>query len=322
MNFVERLFFLYYNTFERYSYIKKEDNVMEKTITIIPKVDEAQEFMEIAFDFSNPLDLVREAISNAFDAGAKNIGLDFSVINEYGEKILKITITDDGTGMDELGISSFFDLGNSLSRNDENKIGEKGHGTKVYFNSSKIEVLTYKDGKKYLATMLNPNRDLHDRKIPVVTVKVSDNDKNVKGTQITIMGYNNNRRKKFTHEQLKDYIIWFTKFGSVEKEFGIIENSDVVLSLKGINRREPEILHFGHIFPKESKTVSDLFDEHLVDAPKWYCKKYIREGHLKSQPETEYKAVFYIEGAKSILSSSSSSNGRSSSSPMSVKPSF
>lgn len=278
--------------------MQKEDDYMENTFKIIPEVDSAQEFMEIAFDFSNPLDLVREAISNAFDAKAKNIGLDFSVITEYGEKILKISITDDGTGMDEDGIKSFFDLGNSLRREDESAIGEKGHGTKVYFNSSKIEVQTFKNNKKYIATMLEPNKNLHDRKIPSVTVNFLDDFSNNKGTEITIWGYNNNRRNRFTHEQLKDYIIWFTKFGSVEKEFGINDNSDVVLTLKGINKREPEILHFGHIFPRESKKVSDLFDEHLVDAPKWYCKKYVREGYLKSQPETEFKAVFYIEGAK------------------------
>ena len=66
----------------------------KREITIEPKVDSAQEFIEIALDFSNPLDLVREAISNAFDAKAKNITLDFSVVSEYGEKILKIEIFD------------------------------------------------------------------------------------------------------------------------------------------------------------------------------------------------------------------------------------
>ena len=35
---------------------------------LIPKVDQAQEFIEIANDFANPLDLVREAISDAFDS--------------------------------------------------------------------------------------------------------------------------------------------------------------------------------------------------------------------------------------------------------------
>lgn len=60
-----------------------------QSFVINPEVNSAQEFIEIAQDFSNPLDLVREAISNAVDAHAKNIVLDFSVISEYGERVLK-----------------------------------------------------------------------------------------------------------------------------------------------------------------------------------------------------------------------------------------
>lgn len=69
---------------------------------------------------------MREAISNAIDAQAKNIILDFGVISEYGERILKIEIADDGKGMDKDGLKSFFDLGNSLNRYDEEAIGGKG----------------------------------------------------------------------------------------------------------------------------------------------------------------------------------------------------
>ena len=59
---------------------------------IIPKVNETQEFIEIAFDFSNPLDLVREAISNSFDAGADKIKIGFETISDCGEKVLKIIL--------------------------------------------------------------------------------------------------------------------------------------------------------------------------------------------------------------------------------------
>lgn len=269
-----------------------------KELVLEPKVDSAQEFIEIAFDFSNPLDLVREGISNAFDAKAKNIILDFGVIQEYGEKILKIEIADDGTGMDEDGLQSFFDLGNSLRRNDETTIGEKGHGTKVYFNSRKIEVVTVKNGKKYHAIMDEPSRELFERKIPKVTVTVVDTEGAESGTSITILGYNNNRRDKFTHEQLKDYILWFTKFGSIEKEFGINDNKAVKLKFKGINHRDFEELTYGHVFPKESKKVDDLFESYLVEAPKWYCKKFIKTGYLKNMPEIEYQAIFVVEGTK------------------------
>ena len=49
---------------------------------ITPKVNETQEFIEIAFDFSNPLDLVREAISNSFDAKATEMTMIFETIKK------------------------------------------------------------------------------------------------------------------------------------------------------------------------------------------------------------------------------------------------
>ena len=111
---------------------------MNDNYHIIPKVDATQEFIEIANDFSNPLDIVREAISNAYDAKANKIWIAFDVIHECGESILKIAIKDNGHGMNDESLQAFFDLGNSLRRNDKETIGEKGHGTKVYFNSKKI----------------------------------------------------------------------------------------------------------------------------------------------------------------------------------------
>lgn len=271
---------------------------MEKTI-ITPKVDETQEFIEIAFDFSNPLDIIREAISNAFDAGANEIRIEFNVKSIYGEKVLIITIEDNGHGMDIEGLQSFFDLGNSMRRGDKKTIGEKGHGSKVYFNSKKIDVITVKDKKIYRASMEDPNKKLFDREIPIVNVE-SDivEDEMLSGTKIVIQGYNNNRRDKFTHANLKDYIMWFTKMGSIENEFGITKNESVVLKLKGIDETDFETINFGHYFPAESKNVSELFEEYMVEAPKRYCKKSIRSGSLKNYPEIKYEAIFCIEGTK------------------------
>src|SRR5579862_7006226 len=158
--------------------------------TITPQVDQAQEFIEIANDFSNALDLVREAISNAFDAKARKIEIEFDVIKKYGESILQITITDDGTGMDRSGLQSFFDLGNSLRRGDYTAIGEKGHGTKVYFNSSEIRVQTTQGNRTCKATMSDPYRKLFDREIPTVTVEEEETPGVASGTTIIILGYN------------------------------------------------------------------------------------------------------------------------------------
>lgn len=271
------------------------------SFTITPEVNTSQEFIEIAQDFSNPLDLVREGISNGFDAHAQNMQMSFDVVIEYGERVLKIIIQDDGDGMDEDGLKSFFDLGNSMRRDtklETGAIGEKGHGTKVYFNSRKIEIITAKNGNKYHAVMDEPKRNLFNRLVPTVTVTKEENTENIKGTKIIIYGYNENRRDKFTHAQLKDYVLWFTKFGSVEKCFGIEKNSNTTLKLKGVDADEYEVIKFGHIFPEESESVQKLFDNHLVEAPKWYCKKIVVEKNLKNYPEIKFQAVFYVEGSK------------------------
>ncbi|HDL01284.1 MAG TPA: hypothetical protein ENH23_03525 [candidate division Zixibacteria bacterium] len=263
---------------------------------ITPTVDETQEFIEIANDFSNPLDLVREAISNAYDAKASEIRISFDVIQKYGESILKISLQDNGTGMNRDGLQSFFDLGNSLRRNDPQSIGEKGHGTKVYFNSKKIEVLTQQEGAEaFHATMSDPFRKLHDREVPNVDVQTIDTSSNGVGTEIIIHGYNNNRRHKFTHEILKDYIMWFTKHGAIDNQFDV-ESCGTVLYLKGLGKTKEEKIERGHYFSDDSHNINKLFETHITKAPDYYCKKVIKTGHLKNFPEIYYNAIFCIEG--------------------------
>ena len=178
-----------------------------------PSVDASQEFIEIATDFSNPLDAIREAISNSFDAHAKILGIRFFSEKQYGERVLVVEFEDDGEGMDRGGLQAFFDLGNSLRRTDPEAIGEKGHGTKVFFNSSEVFVKTVRNGTKLEAVMLEPFKRLHDRELPKVSVVSAPTDE-PNGTLIRIKGYNANRSDRFTHALIKDYIMWFSKFGS------------------------------------------------------------------------------------------------------------
>jgi nitrate/nitrite-specific signal transduction histidine kinase len=132
--------------------------------TLTPKVDETREFLEIATDFANPLDIVREAISNAYDAKCSYIRIHFEVLQKYGESVLRILLEDDGEGMDKEGLEAFFNLGMSPRRNQkecgECVIGEKGHGTKIYFNSDCVEVTTAANDTIYIARMDEPHRCL------------------------------------------------------------------------------------------------------------------------------------------------------------------
>jgi hypothetical protein len=267
--------------------------------TLIPKVDETREFLEIATDFANPLDIVREAISNAYDAKCSFIKIHFEVVKKYGEYVLKITIEDDGEGMDDKGLEAFFSLGSSPRRqqkeSDDAVIGEKGHGTKIYFNSDLVEVTTTKGITVYHARMDRPYAHLHDNAIPSVEIRSKPNVQLLKGTKIEIIGYNRNRRELFNHERLRDHIAWFTKHGSFEKEFGIAVNENVVVYLKGIDRQDEERITFGHPFPPESESVEKLFNVHLAYAPDYYCRRWVKSGRLPDFPDIQYQAVFYLE---------------------------
>jgi hypothetical protein len=265
---------------------------------LIPTVDQSQEFIEIANDFANPLDLVREAISNAFDAKATDIRLAFDTEIISGEITFVIRLTDNGDGMGRDQLQSFFDLGNSTRRADKTTIGEKGHGTKVYFNAKKLIVDTQRDGVRLIAELDAPFSKLHDRKIPEVKVREESSETMVAGTDITIYGYNNNRRERFTHSRLRDHIFWFTKFGSVERQFNIEELAHVKLHLKGLDRDDFETLVFGHPFPPESGKVDMLFDKFLTQAPNHYCRRFPKSGSLPNHPEVRYNAVFFVEGKR------------------------
>jgi uncharacterized protein YceK len=265
---------------------------------LTPTVDQAQEFIEIANDFANPLDLVREAISNAFDAHATEITLAFETEQVSGETTFLIRLTDNGDGMGRAELQSFFDLGNSTRRKDTSTIGEKGHGTKVYFNAKKVIVDTQRAGCRLIANLDAPFSKLHDRKIPEVIVREEPSETQTSGTNISIYGYNNNRRERFTHSRLRDHILWFTKFGSIERQFGIEALANVKLHLKGLDQDDLETLTFGHIFPDESADVNALFDTYTVQAPNYFSRRIITSGSLPNHPEVRYHAIFSVEGKR------------------------
>jgi len=270
---------------------------MSDLYVLHPAVSEASEFLEIARDFTNPLEAVREAISNAFDAGAKLIQIRFLVEDIQGEGQLAVVFQDNGRGMGKDGLQAFFDLGNSMSRGKENAIGAKGHGTKVFFGCDELVVETVGPDKvPRLAKMMRPLESLYQGVIPDVEVTDSADISVSVGTKITLRGFNRSRRDIFTHDQLKDYILWFTKFGSIEREFKMTDHRDKKLVLQGVDSTEPETLKFGHVFAKETKDIDKLFDRYMTDAPKHFVRKWVRTGKLKNHPEIGYCALFAIEG--------------------------
>jgi hypothetical protein len=268
-----------------------------QTYTITPEVDAVREFLEIAGDFTNPLEIVREAVSNSIDAGATRIDIHFSAQKEVGAHVLHIRIKDNGRGMDASELQSFFDLGRSAKRGRPELIGEKGHGTKVYFNCASISVETTKDGATRTAEMQRPYATLHDGELPAAKVALNEAAK-PSGTMILIKGFNNNQGELFTHDRLRDYVKWFTKFGSCELIFGHNEHAAAIILLQGLDATEPEQIEFGHFFPEPSGPIQELFNSYVVRAPDYYCKRLVRTGTLRRHPFVRYDAIFSVEGNK------------------------
>lgn len=273
-----------------------------------PSVNEAQEFLEISSDFGDPKEIVREAISNSYDAGATEIEIKAVIDKSRGEDELVITISDNGEGMSIKELKNFFGLGytnrvkkDALGRKISDAIGEKGHGTIIYFNSQFIEVTTIKDGKRIVANLKEPKKNLKLGKIPSVKYRERTIAKLGNGTKVTVRGYNDNNQGGFGHDEIKDYIFWKTRFGSFEKAVGKYKKRKVAIKLAGIDWQdaEAENLIFGHPFPKVSTDLRELRKKDKVSPLDYYVAKWSFPGiRVIDFPTATLDFVFYIEGDK------------------------
>lgn len=266
-----------------------------------PIVEKIREFLEIVRDFTDPRDAIREAISNAMDWGAREIKVIVTEDRTRPDEELVVTIIDNGIGLDENRLESFFDLGRSTAIDSEGsggRIGYKGHGTKTYFNCRRLEALSDSEGCTVYAEMDLPLQKLMADEMPKYGFDIERRENEQTGTQIRICGYNMNQNKRdFAHSVLKDHVKWFTRFGSVENEFGIAEHENCVLLLQGLGRREPETIKFGHEFAGENNNINEMVRERPGDWTKIFSKRWCFQNHqVIDYPGKSLDFVFYIEG--------------------------
>lgn len=274
-----------------------------------PEVRAAEEFLNIVGDFRDPKEAIREAVSNALDWGAQTISVEVLRDQKRPDEELIIKIQDDGVGLDKERLKAFFDLGHStavekdeLGRKITTRIGEKGHGTKTFFNSRQIEVFSQSPECTIEALMNEPLLTLHKQRVPGYDYDLEEVKNTETGTTITILGYNNNKTRDFEHNLLKDYLLWFTKFGSVEKEFGIDTNKEKSLKLKGLGASDWEAIKFGHIFPSENSNIKNLRAEVGTDWTRVFVKRWCFPNEKVGPfPGVTFDLVFYLEGNQAKL---------------------
>ncbi|WP_298836056.1 ATP-binding protein [Clostridium sp.] len=171
---------------------------------------------DITQNINSPLEILREAISNCYDAEAKTISITiYRDIYDY----LVVEIKDDGRGMEINDIHRFFNLEDSIKS--ATGIGEKGLGTKTYFKSERITLLTQtKENISYKVIMDQPWRLLNNNSLPKYTVEDFKTQPGKTGTAILIKGYKiDNPEKYFNFDTIKDYVLWFTAAGSFKTYF-------------------------------------------------------------------------------------------------------
>lgn len=245
------------------------------------EVDPLDMLKEVARNFTQPLELMREAISNSYDAYANNIRITIKRQTFEGDQRWVVNIWDDGAGMvlDEKppnqftgNLRKFINLGKSMRQGvtDHDPIGEKGLGIKVTFHSEFITVKTWAGPgmPMYVAKCYRPWARIFKNEMPEFeyeTCEEAQNPYDHTFTEIEVIGFYDNDGSHFSADEVEDYIRWFTKWGSfedrirqyLEKETGMNElhlgflrpapTGYVTLNAPGDT--SPRQIPFGHPFP-------------------------------------------------------------------------
>jgi len=263
-----------------------------------PQVDVSSEFREIAGDFGDPLEIVREAISNAFDAQATEIRILFEVRQIRGNGRLVIEFEDNGKGMAfDVLKGHFWGLGQSTSREDPDKIGEKGHGTKIFLRSENVYVKTQTEVEACESVCERPWESLGTNQMHKPSIRRTEKWRDGTGTLVVVEGYNDNERSLFTSSVVRDYIYWFTKFGSIELLAGRHGSEGLRIKLRCLDAPGYEELDFGHRFPHENSNAEQLFATLGPNAADYFVKRFLYlDQRLEDMPEVSYDMIFSIEG--------------------------
>lgn len=232
------------------------------------KINQEYEYYQIIKDFGDPLEIFREAFQNAYDEGADRVFCRVYEKRRMTSSELIIDIWNNGKGLPREKVACFFDLANS-TKVDENyvplkgKLGYKGHGTKIFFNSLGVQICSKTKNDYWAATLENPLNQIENKGV----IEYSDckDPKEVgvflpddwsEGFLVRIISHFHFNTQhtlfKLDHKNLRDYCKWFTVFGTIRTLFDKeLKNKDIVLYLQGLNLEsfEQEYNNFSVIDP-------------------------------------------------------------------------
>lgn len=238
------------------------------------------------------------------------LSLKFVKMISSGDEELVIRVIDNGVGMNRKELEGFFDLGFSNKRDRENAIGQKGHGTKITYNSSLVTVITKSldDGKILRAQVKEPRKALNlalrrEGEPPRVeftelqTSGVELIERFASGTLVEVRGYDNNNARAFAHGPLKDYIQWFTAWGRLHTLWNERPPVPCRLFLRGLGEKISEEVPYGHPFPEENYDFRSLRRQDERRPENFFVQRWVSDSiKVSGFPDKEIRVAFSVEG--------------------------
>lgn len=305
---------------------------MDNSYKYKPEVKAAHAFLEISRDFTTPAELFREAIANSLDAYAQRIWLRASVQKRKGVEVVVIDAADDGQGMSLESIRALLNLSDSRKQKEpppgrraRRMSGYKGHGAKIFFNSDELEVLSYDGGSPVRCRVLAARGELSEGALPEAEVQEISLEElrrqreewnlseleTGRGTAIRVVGYHHNSKSGLEHGLLRDYIKWFTRWGSWEPKLCAVtevkreEVEDLKacrLYVRGLGKEvtpdQDEEVPFGHVFPDQDCTdIRKLRAKDEGDPLRFYVRTWaFADVPLLRNPDKRIDFLFALEG--------------------------
>jgi hypothetical protein len=260
-------------------------------------VNPGKEIYEIASDFANPVEVLRESLHNSYDAGAENVLIVARTQKlRDGRRVLSLGIDDDGRGMDEENLKSFFGLGFSDKPTIPGRpaIGFKGHGTKIYYQSQEIWVATLRDAGDLIVAHVGDARvAVFNQQLPSPEIWVGEAAKRIaleqglavprtSGTSLRLVDFTPDSSRvidAFGQETIEKYLNWFTVFGSFRHVVKKTEPKSLVrLTLQGTDKEEAKLVDFGHPWPPRDRVnLKELKQSDDRRPFNYFCKSFRRE---------------------------------------------
>jgi len=215
------------------------------------EIDKGYESYQIIRDFDNPIQIFREAFQNAIDEDATEVYCRVFTEPRLGAENLIIDIWDNGLGLREESIPCFFGLAKSTKvtskRIPTGKIGYKGHGTKIFFNSERIEIFSKPDKNEagWGVILEDPVKQIEDNDIYRYSERIDEKDCSIKLPSEYRTGFfvriknpyhfkTQHERFMLNHLYLRDYAKWYTVFGTIKQLFAK-DVPKVTLYLQGLS---------------------------------------------------------------------------------------